>query len=307
MIQSYAKVQRPPYIYGEILSRSIYESPQYEMPGFGRFLSQGIVTGAFVSFLFPVIGMLLDPRNGYNFLLISWLPFFLAVGMGIGIFEGVVIWACCYIVGYRLNALGRAVLGILVLVMVIVIFNYFYLDQPARYSGSLRDWLPVVAYFSAGGAALGLVSGSKFNSVSELLRGTTPPRWVVLNGITGLFLRVLVTYATMELTLFLIWMTQLERRDHDFVFVAIALGHCVAAIVILFTRMPFWLLLPLALLINFPVVALITDVLTEEQPIVRNLFISYLTLWSAFLLCRVSVPPAVLSFVTKEIRYYLID
>jgi len=128
-----------------------------------------------------------------------------------------------------------------------------------------------------------------------------------LNGITGFLLRVFMIYAMMESTLLLIWMTQLERPQHGFIFAAIALSHCIAAIVILFTRMPFWLLLLSALLINFPVAALITDVLTNEQILERNLIIAYLALWSTFLLCRVSVPDAVLSFIKKEIRYYLID
>src|SRR5215216_7399802 len=112
MIQSDAAV-RPPYIYGEILSRSLCQSPLSELPGFGRFLSQGIVVGAFVSFLFPLIGILLNPR-GYNYLLIDWLPFFLAIGMGFGLFEGVVLWACSYIAGHRLNALARAAVGAIV-------------------------------------------------------------------------------------------------------------------------------------------------------------------------------------------------
>lgn len=309
MIQSTATVthQRPPYVYGEILSRSLYQAPQSELPGFGRCLSQGIVVGAFVSFLFPVLSMLLNPENGYNFLLISWLPFFLAVGAGFGVVEGVLIWACSYMAGRQPNALARAVVGIVVLGILIATFNYFYSDQRVNYDAPLQAWLRFIAFYSAIGAVFGLVSGSKFSPVSELLRGTTPPRWLVLNGITGFLLRVLVLYATMESTLFVIWMTQLERPDHDLIFVAIALGHCIAATVILFTRMPFWLLLPLALLINFPVVALITDVLTKEQSFVRYLFIAYLTLWAAFLLCRISIPSAALSFIKQEIRYYLID
>ncbi|HEY4423428.1 MAG TPA: hypothetical protein VGN10_04425 [Pyrinomonadaceae bacterium] len=110
MIESGATI-RHPYIYGEILSRSLSQSPVSELPGFGRCLSQGIVVGAFVSFLFPVIGMLADRENGYNFLLISWLPFILATGMGFGLFEGVALWACSYIAGHRLNVLARAVAG----------------------------------------------------------------------------------------------------------------------------------------------------------------------------------------------------
>jgi len=306
MIESGAKI-RHPYIYGEILSRSLCESPLSELPGFGRFLSQGIVVGALVSFWFPVMGMLLHPENGYNFLFISYLPFILAVGMGIGLLEGVLLWACNYIAGHRLHALARAASGIVVLALLLGTLNYLYLDRPANPDPSLRAWLPFIGFYCVVGAIFGMVSGSKFSPLSELLRGTTPPRWLVLNGFTGFFLRVLVIFATMELTLTFIWMTQLERREHDFVFVAIALGHCIAATVILFTRMPFWLLLLLAMLINFPVVAVITDVLTEELIFVRVLFIAYLTLWAAFLLCRISVPPAVLSFIKKEIRYYLID
>jgi len=301
MIQSDVAV-RPPYIYGEILSRSLYESPLAELPGFGRFLSQEIVVGAFLSFLFPLIGILINPR-GYNYLLIYWLPFFLATGIGFGLFEGVVLWACSYIAGHRLNALARAAVGAIVLAMLIVTFDYFYSDPPAN----LGTWFPFIGFYCAAGAVFGLVSGSKFSPLSELLRGTTPPRWLVLNGITGFLLRVFMIYAMMESTLLLIWMTQLERPQHGFIFAAIALSHCIAAIVILFTRMPFWLLLLSALLINFPVAALITDVLTKEQILGRNLIIAYLALWSTFLLCRVSVPDAVLSFIKKEIRYYLID
>lgn len=303
MIQSDTAV-RPPYIYGEILSRSLSQSPLSELPGFGSVLSQGIVVGASISFLLAVIGMLLGQGMGYSFLLIYWLPIFLATGMGIGLLEGALLWACNYVAGHRLHALARSASGIVVLASLLVTINYLYLDQ--RYPDpSLRAWLPFLAFYCTVGAAFGLVSGSKFSPVTELLRGTTPPRRLVLNGITGFPLRVLVIFATMELTLTFIWMALTERYGHDFVFVAIALGHCIAATVILFTRMPFWLLLLLALLINFPVVVLITDVLTH--PIAQDAVIVYLIVWAAFLLCRVSVPPAALSFIKKEIRYYLID
>ena len=299
--------QRPPYIYGEILSHSIYQLPRDELPGIGRFLSQGIVVGTFVSFLFTVLGMLLDPKNGYNFLLISWLPIILATGIGFGVLEGCVLWACSYIAGHRLNALARAAVGIVLLGILLVTFDHFFSERPANYSFPLKDWLRLIGIYGTIGAVFGLVSGSKFSPVSELLRGTTPPRWLLINGITGFFLRVLIIYATMESTLFLILMTQLERRQREFTFAAIALSHCVGACVIAFTRMPFWLLLLLALLINYPIAVLITDVLTQEQILERNFMIAYLTLWSAFLFCRIDVPHAAVSFVKQEIRYYLID
>jgi hypothetical protein len=247
--------------------------------------------------------MLLDRENGYNFLFIYWLPVILATGMGFGLFEGLFIWAGSYVAGRRLKALARAAIGIVVLAILIVTFDYLYSDRPSP--TSVRLWLLLIVLYSPAGVIFGLVSGSKFNPVSELLRGTTPPRWLALNGITGFFLRVLLIYATMYSTLTLIWMTQSETYQRESIFMAIAVCHCVVACVILFTRMPFWLLLPLALIINFPVVVLITDVLTH--PIARNAVIVYLALWTAFLLCRVSVPPAALSYFKEEIRYYLTD
>ena len=299
--------ERSPYIYGEILSSSLCRSPQHELPGFGRFVSQGIFVGVFVFFLLPVIGMLSNPENGYNFLFISWLPIFLVTGMGFGLFEGLVLWACCYIAGHRLNAVARAGLGTVILATLVVSYDYFWAVGFFQHGPSLREWLVLIAACTVVGAVFGLVSGSKFSPVSELLRGTTPPRWLILNGITGLLLRVPIIYAMMASTLILIWFRQIENHQREFGFAAISLGHFMAAIVILFTRMPFWLLLLLALLINFPVVLLITEVLTEDQIALRNFVIAYLTLWTAFLLCRVSVPHTVLSSVKKEIRYYLID
>jgi len=251
--------------------------------------------------------MLSHPENGYNFLLISFLPIILVMGAGFGVLEGAALWACSYIAGCRLNALARAGMGIVVLTMLLATYSYLYSEEPVDYSVSLKEWLGVIAFYGVGGAIFGLVSGTKFSPISELLRGTTPPRWLVLNGITGFILRVVITYAMMESTLILIVLTQGERRERGFGFAAVAVGHCIAATVIVFTRMPFWLLLLLALLINFPVAVLLTDVLTQEQSLERYLTIAYLTLWTAFLLFRVSVPHAVLSFVKKEIRYYLID
>jgi hypothetical protein len=266
-----------------------------------------MVVGAFIAFLFPVAGMLLHPENGYNFLLIAWLPYILATGMGFGVGEGVLIWACSYIAGQRPNALGRATLGIVVQALLLVSFTYFYPDQRPRSNAPLKVWLIFIVIYAAVGVTFGLVSGSKFSPMRELLRGTNPPRWVGLNGITGFLLRVLITYAMMEATLWVILMLQRSRSQSELAFAAIAFGHCAVATVILFTRMPFWLLLPLALLINFPVVVLITDVLTEDMIGLRPIIIAYLTVWAAFLLCRVSVPHAVLSFLKEEIRYYLID
>ena len=107
--------------------------------------------------------------------------------------------------------------------------------------------------------------------------------------------------------LHLIYELQCEPSPEEFSFAVIALGHFLAAVVIVFVRMPFWLLLPLALIINFPIAAYITDVLTDKEVALRNFSLAYLCVWGAFLLTRVRVPQKALSFIKQELRYYLID
>ena len=44
--------QQPPYLYGEIFS--LYQAPPPELPGIGRFLSQGAAAGAFAVVVAPL-------------------------------------------------------------------------------------------------------------------------------------------------------------------------------------------------------------------------------------------------------------
>jgi hypothetical protein len=95
----------------------------------------------------------------------------------------------------------------------------------------------------------------------------------------------------MEAILFFIWVLQRDwRPPQEYGFALVGLIHFTLATAILFVRMPFWLLLPLALVINFPVAALMTDVLKEDDFAYRTITLIYLALWGAFLLCRFSVP-----------------
>ena len=76
---------------------------------------------------------------------------------------------------------------------------------------------------------------------------------------------------------------------------------------IVFARIRFSLLLPLALLLNVPVVLLITEVLKNELPVYRYFVVGYLAIWAAFLLVRWSLTYSALTSIKKELRYYLID
>jgi hypothetical protein len=293
--------QTSPFRHGNILFAGV-TTYKNNPPGIGRCLSQGAAVGAFIGFLSPVIGLLSHPTNGYNYLLVFWLPMFLAFGICFGVLEGTIIWACGHIVGHRLHAVPRAVLGVVSLAIILVIYSFLWAEPLPQ-----REYLRVISIYVCFGALFGLVIGSRLEPVSELLRGTSPPQLLALTGITGLSLRVLVIFGLMESVLNLIFELQWEPSVAEFSFAVIALGHFLAAAVIIFVRMPFWLLLPLAVIVNFPIAAFITDMLTEQDVAWRNISIVYLCVWGAFLLTRLHVPERALNFVKQELRYYLID
>jgi hypothetical protein len=266
----------------EILSLMTEQVPE-ESQEIGRLLSQGAAVGVLLGFHLPLFGMLADPANGYNFLLIAWLPFFLGGGIICGLFEATILWMCSYISGRRFHVVVRTVCATLLMAVVIFFFDALFVKE-GNISG--KDYLIFYGQFMAYGVIFGLVIGSRFRPWHELLRGTNPPQWPVPNGITGLLLRVLVVYALMVSVLLLIDL--LNRTDHrkEVVLTIMAVTHCMAAAAILFARLPFRLLLPLALIINLPVVALITDVLTKDDELYRTFLLNYLVLWAAFVSCR---------------------
>ena len=309
MIQSIVanRHQTSPYRHGSILFAGV-TTYKNDPPGIGRCLSQGATAGAVVGFFVPVYGLLSHPTNGYNYLLVWALPLFLVFAIGFGVLEGAIIWACSHIVGHRLHVVQRAVLGVITLAILITGYDFLF-AEPSTYRENVSAIEQAVFYgVQVGyGVLFGLVIGSRFEPVSELLRGTSPPRWLALTGITGFALRVVVVFGLMESVLKLIFELQWEPSLEEFSFALIALGHFLAAAVIVFARMPCWLLLPLALIINFPIAAYITDVLTEEEVGLRNISLIYLGLWAAFLLTRLHVPERALNFIKQELRYYLID
>lgn len=294
--------QRPPFLYGEVLSASVYQSPRNELPGIGRFLSQGVAAGAGIYFLVQLAIILSQPNNGYNVLYIILLPFVLVWGMVLGLFEGLVIWAGTKLAGHRLNAAARSALGIVVL---LVLFGLLQVLRNVEVSDSR-----VILIYLSTGVAYGLVTGSRLQPWRELVRGAQaiPAQSRLLTGITGIVLRVIVVWWLMESILAFICTLQGNFNRKEVVIVSIALAHFAAASVIVFARMKFWLLLPLALLVNFPLAPLITEKIFEDAAvIVRYVTISYFAVWAAFLITRWSSTYSALAVLKEEIRYYLID
>lgn len=308
MIQSGATVpyQRPPFIYGEILSRSICEADRPELPGIGRFLSQGAAIGAFISFLFPLYGIV--STRGYTFLLIGALPFFLAGGIAFGLLQGFGIWGCTRLVRHQLGRSARAIIGVLIFALLSVA-SFLIFSSPEHETATLEDYVLEILKYIAIGVTFGLVTGSRLQPWRELVRGmkSLPAQSRLLTAITGLALRVIILFFLMESVLILVWMLKFTFPQPEFVWVLIALCHFAAALVIVFARLKFWLMLPLALIVNLPILAFITELLKEEHVFMWYVSVGYLAVWAAFLLTRLGLTYSALAFVKEEIRYYLID
>ena len=271
-----------------ILSADVDQSPRYEPPGIGGFLSQGAFVGTLLGFALPVNGMLSHPENGYNFLLIAWLPYFLAGGIVFGLLVAVFIWAFTLLTSRRL--IFRVPIGILVFLIFLIAFIWIWVEpRPSESALSATDYLYFLSIYGAFGVVFGLVVGSRLRPGYELIRGILADRWPLMNALSGLLLRVFVIFSLMASILSLILSRQGDFHRAEFTFSVIAVSHFAVAVVIIFARIPFWLLLPLAIVINFPIVTLITDVLTEKQTEIRVLTLVYLHLWAAFLVCRVSL------------------
>ena len=283
--------------YGLILSGSDYQSRDSEAPSIATFLSQGAATGICVSFLSPVSGMLSHPENGYNYLLVFFLPSFLIGGMLFGLCEGAMLWACTYLVGRRINSVVRAGIGVGALYLLIRAYGFLF-AEPAPTNESLAEHVHTIGLEVGYGVVLGLVIGSRFRPFYELVRGST--RAPVISGTTGLLLRAVVIFSLMVASLKLILSLQWNFNRIEFIFALTALLHFAAAVAIVFARMPFWLLLPLALIINIPIVIYVVDVLKPTEFGTRTLMLNYLALWAAFLSCRVKIPRRNFNFLKRE-------
>lgn len=295
MSENAATVQQTPFVYGTILSRSLYEN-QPEPTRVGRCLSQGAAAGAVIAFLSCFFT---KPPHSYWLIV---LPFFLVTGMILGLFQGLMVWGWMRLAGQHLSWGYRVAIGVSTATMFVLL--WFLISVPR-----LTDHLfPLAVYYSIW-IALSLVAGSKLQPWRELVRGAEamPQQWRPLTGITGLLLRVVVVFFLMESIVATTIILRVDYPQMDPVYVVIALLHCVAAFVIVFARFRFWLLLPLALLVNVPMVLWLIEVRKDSDPFLSYLVLGYLALWAAFLLSRWSGTYSALATLKEELRYYLID
>ena len=298
MSENAATVQQPPYVYGNVLLRTIYEPQSLEPSRLGRCLSQGAATGAVIAFLFCLVLAGLS-HNPY---LVLILPFLQVIGIIMGLFQGLVVWGWMRLAEHHLSWGYRVAIGVSTATMFVLLWFLIYVPR-------LTDYLIPLAVYLSICIVLSLAAGSELQPWRELVRGAEamPQQWRPLTGITGFFLRVVVVFFLMESTLATISTLQLGYSQKEFAFALIALTHFIAAFAIVVARLRFWLLLPLALLVNAPVVFWFTKVATDADVFWFYLVIGYLALWAVFLLSRWSGTYSAIAMLKAELRYYLID
>lgn len=159
------------------------------------------------------------------------------------------------------------------------------------------------------GIGIGLVTDSGLRLWHELVRQgeslRTLPRFFA--GLSGLVLRSLVVLFFMVCLIALIAILQSDYyQREDRIWSVLFFAHFASASALLFSRIKTSLLVPLALLVNVPMILAVFEYRYFVDTF-RPVPIVYLTVWAVFLLSRWRRTDLALSFLNEEIHYYLID
>lgn len=257
----------------------------------------GYIAANFLLILARVI-LVQAPHNvGYVFILPAVLVFAVGVGVTIGLF----IWAGFEMAGTTLNVASRSIIGVMMIALA-CLATMLVFGWPLP-SPELQPW--ALAMILAPGIGIGLVTGSRLRLWHELVRRGDPVGRVlgVFAALTGVILRPLVAVSFMASSIALIGILQSDGpQQANWRWWTLMCAHFTAGVVLLFAHVKSDLLLPLAVIVNAPVVAALLTL-----PQLRYVAIGYLALWAVFLLTRWRQTPVAFSVLKKEFRYYLID
>lgn len=282
-----------------ILKRHVYAPPVADRPAVTTFMAQGAVGYIAGNFVVILPSLFLFPDDN-NVLAVILVPLLLVLGGLIGVPAGAVIWAAWKHATRPLNWFYGAVIGIAVIDFFWLLFVVF-LDWPP-------DPLMLVTSL-APGIGIGLISGSRLRPGRELVRVSDPvgPVLRVFAGFSGFVLRLTVTLLFMVSCITLICILQSSYYQRiDRIWSIVAFTHFTAALVLLSARIRIDMLLPLAVIVNVPVVALLFRPPQPDELLPLG-SISYLGLWATFLLTNWRQTQTAVSVLEEEFRYYLID
>lgn len=264
------------------------------------FLTQGATAGMLLSYLILVIGLESYDRY-YHPLFVGALPRFLAVGLVVGGLKGFIIWACARLIRHRLGWLLRSAIAS-------VVFHVIIRVPPFSSDGQPASWQWLIGSTIVVGLTFGLLIGSRLQPWQRLVRanGAVGPKSAALAGITGIVLRLGILF--LFLFFGLVFLSVLHTSDGvESRWIALITIQLTLSLIVVFSKMRFWLLTGLAVLINTPVVMVLAEFQRQQLGDTWYVLISYLALWAMFLLTRWRKTYQALSILGEEMRYYLID
>lgn len=277
-----------------------YAPAVVRQPNVTTVMAQATVGYIAANFLLILARVMLVP-NSYNFAYVFVLPAVLVFAPAVGVTAGLFIWVGFEIAGNTLNTAYRSIIGIMMLAptcLAIALVFGWRLPPP-----ELHFWL--LGIILAPGIGMGLVTGSRLRLWHELVRQGDPVGTVlrVFAGLTGVMLRLLVSVLFMTSCVALIGILQSSSPQQiHWRWWTLLCAHFAAGGVLLFARAKTEVLLPLAVLVNAPVVGALL-----KFPQLRYVAIAYLALWAVFLLTRWRQTRVAFSVLNEEFRYYLID
>src|SRR6266849_5193296 len=186
-----------------------------EKKSFGILVSQAAAGGAVSGFLLTAGEILLAP-NLYNFLLFAYLPVILAIGGGVGIITGVLIWLFQIVLKRVPGFLARMAVSIISVATISAVWALVQksLGFDARIQDSDGDWsllywFPIVGAFLGWALPISLIAGSRIRPWHLVILGRPGARsskinvGVLLSLPAALFLRLGGVFGLMESVLFL--------------------------------------------------------------------------------------------------------
>lgn len=264
------------------------------------FLSQGLVAGAFGGFLHLFSTVFLS-RNFYNFLLIIWLPYFMAWGGVLGLIAGATTRLYTKLRKTEPGLVIRVLSGMLIAGLACVLVE---LCESGRLSKD--DFVPIILYSALIGTSIGLLTGSKLR-LSWILAygfGKQHTKRGVVEVIGGVGVRLGSVIGLLQFSFAWACLLSVNLQRGERLFLQYALLYLAIGSLVSLAPLTRWIRTIAALLLNSPLILLLLD--PPELGFFRHVILVYLILWMVFILGS-HLPEKANAFITSEFRYYLID